>query len=204
LVTGAGDMHFIVSSAASLSSDPEFLVYGNVCCEERGEADLKSKQYLSDRERGARFRFSIEDNALRGDVRIRGDDYEFSLDRSPRYSETLTLQDLAGTYSHTRLVLLGPSGTYTLTIDPNGQLHGSHTNGCVYDGTVKIADPPRNLAQLEVQLSNCPTSITGSGSADGRYTGLGLLARDTPSVGASVFLHSLIGRTWLGQQPVAK
>lgn len=196
-------MHFIVSSSASLSSGAEFLVWGNVCCENRMESQLKSKSYLSDREHGARFRFRIEGNALEGDLRIRGDDYEFSLDRSPRYDETLTLQDLAGTYTRTTLALFG-SSTYTITINPSGQLQGSHTNGCVYNGTVSIADAPRNLARLDVQLSNCPTTITGSGSADGSYTGLGFLARDTPSAGASVFLHSLIGHTWLGHQPVQK
>ena len=197
-------MHLIVSSAADLQSAPELLVFGNVCCQNRGEAALKSKEYLNEREHGARFRFRIEGNALRGDVRIRADNYEFALDRSTRYDETLTLQDLAGTYSYTRVVLLGPSGTYTLTVNPNGQLQGSHTNGCVYNGTVAITDAPRNLVQLDVQLSNCPRSITGSGSMNGQYTGLGFLARDTPARGSSVFLHSLIGRTWLGHLPVAK
>lgn len=204
LVTGSGDIHLIVSANANYSSAPEFLVYGNVCCADKADVQLKSKRYRAEGENDARFRFEIEGNALKGDVRVRGDDYELSLERSARYDETLTLLDLAGTYSYTQIGFLGVSSTYTVTIDPTGQLQGSHTNGCVYTGTVAIADAPRNLARLDVQLSSCPRSITGSGSMDGRYTGLGFLARDTPAPGSSVFLHSLIGPTWLGQQPVEK
>lgn len=205
LITGSGEMHFIVSSTSSIASTPELLVYGNVCCEARIDVDLKSKEYLRERESNARFRARIEGDTLTGDFKIRGDDYKFSLDRSPRYAETLTLQDLAGTFTRTTLTLLSGSSTYTITIDPNGQLHGSHTNGCVYAGTVSIADPPNNLAKLSVQLSNCPSSITGSGSMNGQYSGLGFLARNTTASngsaqGTDVFLHSLIGPTWLGQQ----
>jgi len=208
LITGAGEMHFIVSATTDLASTPEFLVYGNVCCAAEIDANLRSKEYASERERGARFRAEIENDALSGEVRIRGDDYTFSLDRSPRYAESLTLQDLAGTYTITTTTLLS-SSTYTITIDPSGQLNGSHTNGCVYTGTVAIADPPRNLARLDVRLSNCRGGPLNPGPRNGQYTGLGLLARDTPAPSdgsrrTDVFLHSLIGPAWLGQQPVEK
>lgn len=202
-------MHLFATASSSLTAASEFVVYGNVCCETTIDTQLNSKRYLSERESSARLRASIEGNTLSGEVRIRGSDFEFSLDRSARYAQPTTLQDLAGTYTHTKTVFLGPSGTYTITLDPSGQLNGSHTNGCVYSGTVSIPDPPSNLAQISVQLSNCPRSITGSGSMNGDYAGFGYLARDIAASSDStqrtnVFIHSLVGPTWLGLSAVEK
>jgi hypothetical protein len=204
-VTGAGDMHFVVTNATALTAASEFVVYGNVCCAASADADLSSKRYFTERENGARFRASVQGNVLSGDLKIRGDDYDFALDRTARYTETLTLQELAGTYTRTSTAFFGPSSTYTVTVDPNGTFNGSHTNGCVYNGTVSIPSAPRNLVKVDVVLSNCPSSITGSGSMSGTYSGFGLLARDTPSVRdptqrTELFMHSLVGPTWLGLQ----
>jgi hypothetical protein len=204
-VTGAGDMHFVVTNATALTAASEFVVYGNVCCTVSVNADLRSKRFFTERENDARFRASVQGSVLSGDLKIRGDDYDFALDRAARYAETLTLQDLAGTYTRTTPAILGRSSTYTVTVDPNGTFTGSHTNGCVYNGTVATPDAPRNLVKVDVTLSNCPSSITGSGSMSGRYSGFGLLARDTPSVSdptqrTELFMHSLVGPTWLGLQ----
>jgi hypothetical protein len=204
-VSGAGDLHLAVTANTDFTSTAQFVVYGNVCCEASVDANLKSRRYLDSRENGARFRASAEGDVLSGDVKIRGDDYEFSLDRSTRYAQALTLADLAGTYSRTTTVFLGPISTYTVTIDANGVLTGSHTNGCVYNGAVTIPDPPRNLFKLSVELNNCPRSITGSGSMSGSYTGFGILARNAqvpsdPTKRANLFMHTLAGPTWLGLQ----
>jgi hypothetical protein len=208
-IAGDGDIHLVITASSSLTAASELVVYGNICCENQIDTELKSKRYLSDRESNVRFRARVRNDEFTGEARIRGDDYEFTLDRSARYREATTLQNLAGTYTRTTVFLLSPTQTYTVTVDPNGQLNGSHTNGCVYSGSVTIPDPARNLTKLNVQLSNCPRSITGSGSMDGQYTGFGLLARDIaapsdPTKRTNVLLHSLVGPTWLGLQPVEK
>jgi hypothetical protein len=79
----------------------------------------------------------------------------------------------------------------------------------VYNGTATVPDAPRNIVKLNVQLSNCPSSITGSGSLNGSYSGLGILLRNVtaPSnvlMRADVLYHSLVGPAWLGPQPVER
>ena len=199
LVTSAGDMHLIVSDRRDASSSPEFLVYGNVCCGASIEAELQSTRYLASSAEDARFRATVANDAMSGEVRIRGDDYRFTLTRTARPTAPLTASDLAGTYTLTRTIFLGAGTTYTITLDPSGELNGSHTNGCVYRGTAAIADPAYHLVKLDVQLSNCPISLTVGGSTNGSYTGLGVLESD-----GRTFLHSLIGPTWLGQQPTMR
>lgn len=208
-VTGAGDMHLVTTASSSLTASSEFVIHGNVCCEAEIDKQLDSHRYLADRNQNARVRATVEGDTFTGDVRIRGDNYQFSLNRSVRYDEVTTLADLAGTYTRQAAVFLGPNSTYTITLDPSGQLNGSHTNGCIYSGTASLADPPANLVALTVELSNCPRSILGSVPQSGRYSGFGILARDVaaPSDAATrthVFIHSLVGPTWLGQQAVEK
>jgi hypothetical protein len=209
LIAGNGDVQLIVTATSALTASPELVVFGNVCCESKVDLDLQSTRYLSERVNGARFEAELKGGTLSGKFKIRGDDYEFSLDRSARYDEPVTLADLAGTYTRTITVFLGPSSTYTVTLDPSGQLNGSHSNGCVYSGAASMPDPPHNLVRLNVELSNCPSSITGSGSMNGTYSGLGALFKDVtapsnPTQRTDVLFHSLIGRTWLGPQPVER
>jgi hypothetical protein len=79
----------------------------------------------------------------------------------------------------------------------------------VYNGAVSLPDAPRNIVKVDVELRNCPSSITGSGSMNGNYSGLGVFLRGTTapsdsSKRADVLYHSVIGRTWLGAQPVER
>jgi hypothetical protein len=208
MIAANGDAQFIVMGTTGLTATPELVVYGNVCCESKFDLDLPSKRYLSDRESSAKVQLELKEQ-LAGKIKIRNDEYEISLDRLARYDENVTMADLAGTYSRTITVFLGPSSTYTMTLDPSGRLTGSHTNGCVYNGTATLPDAPRNLLKLEVQLSNCPSSITGSGSWNGTYAGMGVLFKDAaapsnPTQRADILFHSLVGPTWLGPQPVER
>ena len=171
--------------------------------------DLPSRRMLDARTDTAKFEAEVEENALKGKFKIRADDYQFALARSARYNDTLALADLAGTYTRNVIVFLGPSTTYTVTLDATGRLTGSHTNGCVYSGNASVPDAPRNIVKLDVQLSNCPSSISGSGSLNGAYSGLGILLRDVtaPSnalMRTDVLYHSLVGPAWLGPQPVER
>jgi hypothetical protein len=209
LITQAGDSQFIVTAASALTAQPQFVVHGNVCCTASVDTKLDAIAYYEERVREATFKAALENGSLVGSMKLRGTDYEFSLGKSPRYDETLTLQDLSGTYTRTTIVFLGPDSTYTLTVDPSGQVTGSHTNGCVYNGSISLPDAGHNLVKLDMQLANCPRSISGSGSSDGHYSGLGLLFRNitAPSDATKrtdVLYHSLIGPTWLGQQPTER
>jgi hypothetical protein len=208
MIAANGDAQIIVMGTTGLTAAPEFVIYGNVCCESKLDLDLPSKRYLNDRESSAKVQLELKEH-LAGKIKIRADEYEVSLDRLARYDETVTMAELAGTYSRTITVFLGPSSTYTMTLDPSGRLTGSHTNGCVYNGTATLPDAPRNLLKLSVELSNCPTSITGSGSWNGTYTGMGVLFKDAtapsnPTQRTDILFHSFIGPTWLGPQPTER
>jgi len=172
-------MQLIVTQTGGLTAAPEFVVFGNVCCGAKVDTQLQSTEYLTERVRDAKFEAERSGGALTGKLKIRGEDYDFSLDRSGRYDESVTLADLAGTYTRTITMFLGPTSTYTVTLDASGQLTGSHTNGCVYNGAVSLPDAPRNIVKVNVELRNCPSSITGSGSMNGSYSGLGVLLRGT-------------------------
>jgi hypothetical protein len=209
LITQAGDAQVIVTAASALTAQPQFVVYGNVCCAASVDKKLDSIAYFEERVRDGTFKAAVVNGSLVGAMKVRGTDYEFSLGKSPRYDEALTLQDLSGTYSRTTIVFLGPDSTYTITVDPSGQVTGSHTNGCVYNGAISLPDASHNIFKLDMQLANCPRSISGSGSADGHYSGLGLLLRDVTAPSdatkrTNVLYHSLVGPTWLGQQPTER
>jgi hypothetical protein len=209
LVAGSGELQLIVTQSGGITASPEFVVFGNVCCGAKVAAELQSTEYLTERVRAAKFEAERTSGILTGKLKIRGDDYDFSLERSPRYDESLTLADLGGTYTRTIRVFLGPTSTYTVTVDASGQLTGSHTNGCVYNGAVSLPDAPRNIVKVNVELRNCPSSITGSGSMNGSYSGLGVMLRNTTAPSdatkrADVLFHSVIGRTWLGPQAVER
>lgn len=208
MIAANGDAQIIIMGASGLAASPEVVIYGNVCCESKLDLELPSKRYLNDRESSAKVQLERKEQ-LAGKIKIRADEYDVSLDRLARYDESVTLADLAGTYSRTITVFLGPSSTYTMTLDPNGRLTGSHTNGCVYNGTATLPDAPHNLLKLDVELSNCPSSITGSGSWNGAYSGMGVLFKDAvapsnPTQRADILFHSFVGPTWLGPQPTER
>ena len=209
MIATNGDAQVIVMGTNGLAATPELVVYGNVCCDSKADLELDSKRYLNDRDSKAKVQLDIKDGPLTGTIKIRNDEYDISLDRSARSDESVTMAGLAGTYSRTTTFFLGPSSTYTMTLDPDGRLTGSHTNGCVYNGTATLPDASRNLIRLNVELSNCPRSITGSGSWNGTYTGVGILFKNVAAPSdatqrTDVLFHSLVGNTWLGHQPTER
>jgi hypothetical protein len=209
MIAANGDAQFIAMGTNGLSASAEFVVYGNVCCDSKLDLELSSKRYLNDRENKAEVKAELKSGKLSGKIKIRGDEYELSIDRLSRYDESVALAELAGTYTRTTVFFLGPTSTYTVTVDPSGQLTGSHTNGCVYNGTVTLPDAPRNLMKLNVEIKNCPKSISGSGSMNGTYSGMGVLFRNAASPSdatkrTDIFFHSLIGAAWLGHQPTER
>lgn len=188
--------------------DPEFVLHGNICCAPRAEQELGGHRYLDTREHDAEIDAERANDSLQGAFEFRRRDYEFTLDALPAYDQALTLPSLAGVY--TRSVDRGPGSPWsmTLTIDANGALTGSHSNGCVFNGTVGIPEG-RNLVRMDIALSSCGEGGDSSRRWNGTYSGFGVLLENStsPTDGATredTFYFSLVGPTWLGAMSVGR
>lgn len=203
-VDRSGEMQIL---AVRENAEPEFVLHGDVCCAASAQLDVAARRYLSTRDDEAELQARTSGGALQGRFELRNRDYEFELEPQPEYAQALTLADLAGVYTRS-IAERGSTETMALTIDPDGTLTGSHSNGCILGGTATIPDPARNIVQLRVELSSCG----GRGSSrrwNGDYRGLGVLLRDVPSPNdgttrTDVFHHSLVGPTWLGPYELAR
>ncbi len=207
MVAPSGDAQWILVDANR--SDSGFVLHGNVCCESELDTNIEAKELGDTRSRNARLRVELDGGALRGEIDFDRNDYEFTLNASSEFNQPLALAELAGTYTRSTLTLLGSQTTMTLTIDANGQLNGSHTNGCVFNGSASIPDATRSLVRLQVRLDSCGDTLASSKQWNGEYSGLGILLRDAvspsnPQLREDVFYHSTIGPAWLGPQPVGK
>jgi hypothetical protein len=191
------------------SADEGFVLHGDVCCASELDIDIPAKELGDTRARDARLRAQLDNGALRGEIDFRDRDYEFTLNARPEFDQPLTLEELSGTYTRTTLTLLGSQTTMSVTIDANGQLNGSHSNGCVFNGTASIPDAARSLVSLQVRLDRCGDTLASSKQWNGEYRGLGILLRDAvspsnPLLREDVLYHSTVGPAWLGPQSVGK
>lgn len=76
-------------------------------------------------------------------------------------NKSSTLAMVSGIWVHT-----GATYTLSLAVDPNGVMHGSDTNGCVYNGTVGILDRSYNLYRAQIDIDACyPVTVSTSGLA---------------------------------------
>lgn len=80
------------------------------------------------------------------------------------YRRNSSLEQISGTYS-----LTTNDHTETYTIDSDGFISGSNSNGCVYNGEIALIDSHYNMYKLDISIANC-----GSKSAD--YKGLATLS----------------------------
>jgi hypothetical protein len=204
LIDHQGETQFLVLAADNGSEDPQFVLHGNLCCDTSSDTDeLGGRRFLSNRNEEAELKAQRAGNQLSGTLEFRRRDYQFNLAFSSEYTSGLTLQALAGVYTQT----LG-SSTLTLTIDPSGQITGSHSNGCAVNGTVSIPETARNMVELDYDMTGCGDRFGSSRHWNGRYSGVGLLLPDAPMAGtpsrADVFYHSTVGPTWLGPQTVGR
>jgi hypothetical protein len=197
LINEAGDAQLMILSSRD---DRQFVLFGNVCCEATFDDDVAGRRFHDDRNQPASVKVTRDGDALSGEIEFRGDNYTLQLSAAPDYTHSLTLQELSGTYSRSSFFFT----TLTLTIDADGRLTGSDSNGCVLNGNVTIADPGRNMVRMQVDMENCRNSHDSSREWNGSYTGLGLLLRANGDQNEDVFFHSMIGPTWLGPQSVAR
>lgn len=191
------------------ASDDGFVLHGDVCCEAELDMNIAAKELGDTRARDARLRVELDGGALRGEIDFQRNDFEFTLNPSSGFDQPLTLAELAGVYTRSTVTLLGSQITMTVTIDANGQLSGSHSNGCTFNGTASIPDASRSLVSLQVQLDGCGNTLASSKQWNGEYRGLGILLRDAvspsnPLLREDVLYHSTVGPAWLGPQSVGK
>jgi hypothetical protein len=93
-----------------------------------------------------------------------GDVTTFSYSMHPGYNRPASLDLLAGTFTRTTSI----GYTMTWSFNQSGQLTGSDSRGCVFNGTVSVPDPTHNLYQIDATVTSC-------GILDGSYQGRGTL-----------------------------
>jgi hypothetical protein len=197
LIDAQGNAQWLLTRQGVLEHDG-FVLFGNVCCESSFNDNVTAKELGETRTRNASIEVAAASGALRGGLRFNGDDYSFTLPPSADYNRAVSLAALAGVYTQRESTLLGEEVTLTVTIDANGRLSGSYSNGCVFNGSASIPDATHNMVQLQVDLANCG-SHGSSKQWNGAYAGLGVLLS-----GNDVFFHSVIGPTWFGPQSVER
>lgn len=198
LIDADGNAQWLLTRA-DLLSENGFVVFANVCCETQFAADATGKDLGETNTRDASIQAEVSGDSLAGELQFRRDEYIFTLNRSADYDRSVSLAALAGVYTQSTDTLFGEEATLTMTIEADGRVTGSYSNGCVFNGSASIPDATHNMARLQVDLANCGGSHGSSKQWNGAYTGLGVLLS-----GDEVFYHSVIGPTWLGPQSVER
>jgi hypothetical protein len=99
-----------------------------------------------------------------GQLHGAGDLVAFDLAMHPAYQRPASRDLLAGTYTRTTSV----GYTMTMSIAQGGQLTGSDSRGCVFNGTVAVIEPAHDLYRIDATVTSC-------GILDGTYQGHGTL-----------------------------
>ncbi len=184
-----------------------FVVHGDVCCNSEFSGQLQAQDIGSETRSSIQLSTRLSGGMLIGEFGYQGRQYSFSLASSDGYARPLTMADLAGVYSTSPFSSNGVPSPLSLAINNDGAITGTHFNGCVLNGTVRIPDPAHNLFRMRVQFGNCGDTLPMPRNGD--YEGLGVLLRGAAIAGAptelhDMLLHSLIGPVWLGSQGVIK
>lgn len=125
-------------------------------------------------------------NTLSGSVQFGGvTTSTFSFNYDTLYERDSSLAVVSGIYSDTD----GGGYTETYTIESDGTITGSDTDGCVFGGAVSILDSNYNMYRVQLTVSNCD-------DLDGTYTGLGALS-DTNGSKNDTFIISLTGPAYV-------
>jgi hypothetical protein len=87
----------------------------------------------------------------------------FTYSYSPFYDRDSSLSAVSGNWSGTDF-----SGVFTVTIDSNGKIQGSNSDGCIYSGHIGLIDSSYNAYSLSITIFDC-------GSFDAMYSGVASL-----------------------------
>ncbi|HEY4366367.1 MAG TPA: hypothetical protein VGN07_03975 [Steroidobacteraceae bacterium] len=198
----------IASPVNAIRAVTIFVVHGNLCCAAGFRGALNAEPIISGAKSTVQIDGSLSSGMLVGTFDFAGKPYSFSLAPTPTYAETLTMQDLAGVYTRTQVAFFGNATTVsTIAVTANGTITGTDAGGCIYNGNVVIPDTSHNMFRLNVQISNCDSTVLSL--RNGEYTGFGMLVRNVATVGAAtaqtqLFYYSLIGPVWLGPQGLGR
>ena len=201
LIASTGEARFLLfsSSTGSIMLSPQFAGTVNVAAEKLAA----SLVFYSDGNIQT-FPVSLEgtvvpkDNIM-GDY-VWGQDFgQFVLNYSPLYDEPSVLSKLEGIWTFNQASSGGAVFTFTLTIDADGTIFGSNTDGCVYNGKMSIIDSRYNVYRMSLDSSLC-------GELDGVYEGLATFSESdylgrTLIFGATSKEHSLSGMVQSPSQP---
>ncbi|MFP5506604.1 MAG: hypothetical protein ACLGH6_10425 [Gammaproteobacteria bacterium] len=88
----------------------------------------------------------------------------------------------------------GMGYTMTLSIDANGLLTGTDTDGCVFNGTVAVLDPAVNIYGIAVDVSLCTDA-----AFNGSYDGYGVVGDTTVANDTLTFVVSNVGFIIVGE-----
>lgn len=187
----------------------QFVLHGNLCCGAPVRDELNGARYLDTRDEKAELDAAVTSGMLVGEFEFRNRDYRYTFASNEIYRQPLTLSTLAGVYTRTNTQRFGPPATLTVTINSNGELTGSHSNGCSLTGKASVPEPSRNMIRFDVDVNGCGARGLSSRRWNGDYAGLGLLLPDSPAPGGSgaredTLLLSLVGPTWLGLWSVGR
>jgi hypothetical protein len=197
LIDADGNAQWLLTRGGLLDDDG-FVVSANVCCEPQFEDAVTGKELGETRTRDGSLQAEVDGSALSGELQFHDEEYRFTLSPSSDYNRSVSLAQLAGVYTRRDDTIFGEEVTLTVTIEADGRLTGSYSNGCVFNGNASIPDATHNMARLQIDLANCG-SRGSSKQWNGAYTGLGVLL-----AGDDIFYHSVIGPTWLGPQSVER
>jgi len=197
LIDAEGNAQWLLTRDGVFDDDG-FVVSVNVCCERQFDDDATGKNLGETSTRDASVTVEVDGNVLSGELQFRREEYRFTLNASPEYNRSISLAELAGVYTRRDQTIFGEEVTLTVTIESDGRLTGSYSNGCVFNGNAAIPDGAHNMVQLQIDLANCG-SRGSSKQWNGAYAGLGVLL-----AGDDVFYHSVVGPTWLGPQSVER
>ena len=107
---------------------------------------------------------SYENGTWHGQLNGAGDNATFSFSMHPAHDRPASLDRIAGTYTRTTSI----GYTMTLSFTQGGELTGSDSRGCVFNGSVTVPDPTHNFYQVNATVTSC-------GILNGSYQGHGTL-----------------------------
>jgi len=202
IIASTGEARFMLFGSSSIPLLYTHLT-GNVNVEaDRFTAPLKT--YSTDSDGNTQISLATLDGTVKTKDGIWGnytwgqDFGRFVLNYVSLYEEPSMLCLLEGIWTFSQASSSGAVFTFTLSIDPDGTVFGSHTAGCVYNGTFGIIDTRYNVYRLSLDASLC-------GELDGSYEGLATLSETQPQrslmFGTSNEEHSLSGIVFSSLQP---
>jgi len=93
-----------------------------------------------------------------------GDNGTFTFTYDPIYDRGASLATISGTWTGT-FVSVGTGAVVTANISTTGVITGTDTAGCVYNGTLKVIDPLKNIYAGSMTQTVCTPAITLTGLA---------------------------------------